>query len=623
MCGIAGIVYRDRSREVDQEMLARMTNVLGHRGPDSSGFHRVPGLGLGHRRLAIIDPAAGHQPMLDPSSQNVIVYNGEVYNYVELRSELEALGCSFATDSDTEVILKAWDQWGPGCLTRLNGMWAFALWDARRSQLFVARDRLGIKPLHYVADDNRFMFGSEIKSLFAGGMPRQPDPELLDVYLSLGYIPAPHSFYRGVQKLKAGHYLVTDGGRTDVRQYWDLPQVAEGDLRTDRAAVREEFGALLTDAVRISMRSDVPFGAFLSGGLDSASVVTLMADQTPLPVQTFTIGFAEAGYDERALARLVARQVGADHHEQLVEPGDLAGTLDTVAFHYDEPFGDSSAIPTGYVSRLAASRVKMVLTGDGGDELLSGYQAYQAEKFAGAWQHLPRTVRRLADGALGVAAGLARGRARYALNRYERVVRTASWPFAERLLGKAAWLDDAGRAALLGGQRVMPVADVLADLMKDCPWTDPFYRLMYFNLKVSLPDDMLTKVDRMSMAASIEARVPLLDYRLVELMAGVHRDVKLPGFTRKAVLRDTVGQRLPAPLLRAGKRGFVVPLRAWFRTGDLAAPLLATGGSGPSLGEFGLSTPAIDALVAQHRTGAADYGNLLWMLAVLQRTLRS
>jgi len=622
MCGIAGILYRDRSRDVDQDLLARMTNVLGHRGPDSSGFHRVPGLGLGHRRLAIIDPAAGHQPMQDPASGNVIVYNGEVYNYVELRSELEALGATFATDSDTEVILKAWDRWGAGCLARLNGMWAFALWDVRRGELFVARDRLGIKPLHYVVDDNRFMFGSEIKSLFAGGVPRQPDPELLDVYLALGYIPAPHSFYRGVHKLKAGHYLVTDGSRTEIRQYWDLPQVAEGDMRTDRAAVQEEFGALLTDAVRISMRSDVPFGAFLSGGLDSASVVTLMADQTPLPVQTFTIGFAEAGYDERELARLVARQVGADHHEQVVEPGDLATTLDAVAFHYDEPFGDSSAIPTGYVSRLAASRVKMVLTGDGGDELLSGYQAYQAEKFAAGWQRLPRPVRRLAEGALGGAAGLARGSARYTLNRYERLVRTASWPFTERLLGKAAWLDDAGRAALLGGQRVIPVADVLAELMKDCPWTDPFYRLMYFNLKVSLPDDMLTKVDRMTMAASLEARVPLLDYRLVELMAGVHKDVKLRGYTRKAVLRDTVGRRLPAPLLRAGKRGFVVPLRAWFRAGDLAAPLLAPGGTGTSLGDFGLSPAAIGDLIGRHRAGAADHGNLLWMLLVLQRTLR-
>ena len=623
MCGIAGILHRDRSAVVDQDLLARMTNVLGHRGPDSAGFHRAPGLGLGHRRLAIIDPAAGHQPMVDPDSQNVIVYNGEVYNYVELRSELAALGCRFATDSDTEVILKAYDRWGVDCLARLNGMWAFALWDARRGQLFVARDRLGIKPLHFVADDTAFMFGSEIKSLFAGGVPRQPDPGLLDVYLALGYIPAPHSFFRGVRKLLPGHYLVTDGQRTDIRRYWDLPRVAEGDMRTDGQAVHEEFAALLRDAVRISMRSDVPFGAFLSGGLDSASIVTLMAGQTPLPVQTFTIGFAEPGYDERDLARLVAAQVGAGHHEQVVEPGDLEGTLDQVCFHYDEPFGDSSAVPTGHVARLAARHVKMVLTGDGGDEVLSGYPGYQAEKLAGAWARVPRPARRLAEGALAGAAALARGRLRYGLNRYERLLRTASWPFAERLLGKAAWLDRDGRAAVLAGVRTTPVADVIADLMKDCPWSDPFYRLMYFNFKVSLPDQMLTKVDRMTMASSLEARVPFLDYRLVELMAGVHKDVKLRGLERKSVLRRTVGRQLPAPLLRASKRGFVVPLRAWFRSGDFTAPLLGRTGSGATLADWGLSAAAVRDIVGRHRGGEQDYGNLLWMLLVLQRTLQN
>ncbi|MBL8202147.1 MAG: asparagine synthase (glutamine-hydrolyzing) [Chromatiales bacterium] len=625
MCGIAGILYGDRSTSVDQELLARMTNVLGHRGPDSGGFHRGPGLGLGHRRLAIIDPAAGQQPMADPDSQNVIVYNGEVYNYVELRAELESLGYRFVTDSDTEVILKAYDRWGQDCLGRFNGMWAFALWDARRQHLFLARDRLGIKPLHYFTDGSRFLFGSELKSLFAAGLPREPDPELLDVYLALGYIPAPHSFFRGMAKLKPGHFIVTDGARTAVTRYWDLPREDEAAMRTDREQVHAEFAYLLDDAVRISMRSDVPFGAFLSGGLDSASIVTLMAGQTPLPVQTFTIGFDEAGYDERVLARLVSAQVGTTHHEQVVEPGDLQGTLDQVCRHYDEPFGDSSAVPTGHVARLAAGHVKMVLTGDGGDEVLSGYPGYQAEKIAGAYAKVPGLARRALQSTLAGAAALARGRLRYGLNRYERLLRTATQPFAERLLGKAAWLDRAGRAAVLAGIRVTPVDEVITDLMKDCPWTDPFYRLMYFNFKVSLPDQMLTKVDRMTMAFSLEARVPFLDHRLVELMARVHKDVKLPGLTRKSVLRETVGRRLPPPLLRASKRGFVVPLRAWFRAGDFTAPLIGatSAGGGGTLSDWGISPVAVRDIVNRHRGGEQDYGNLLWMLLVLQRTLQN
>lgn len=618
MCGIAGIAYRDRSTVVDRELLARMTNVLAHRGPDAHGFHNVPGLGLGHRRLSIIDPAAGHQPMADPDSQNVIVYNGEVYNYVELRTELESLGYNFVTDSDTEVILKAYDRWGKDCLHRLNGMWAFALWDARHQHLFLARDRLGIKPLHYFSDGSRFIFGSEMKSLFAAGVPRQPDLELLDVYLALGYIPAPHSFFRGIRKLLPGHCIITDGSRVEVRKYWDLPAVDESAMRTDRAAVHDEFAHLLEDSVRISMRSDVPFGAFLSGGLDSASIATLMAGQTSLPVQTFTIGFDAAAYDERALARLVATQIGAGHHEKVVEPEEFQSTLKQVCFHYDEPFGDSSAVPTGHVARLAAAHVKMVLTGDGGDEVLSGYPAYQVEKFAGAYGRIPALARRALESSLAGAALLTRGKVRYGLNRYERMFRTAGYPFAERLLSKAAWLDKPSRASVLGDIKSVPVDDVISDLMRDCPWTDSFYRLMYFNFKVSLPDDMLTKVDRMTMASSLEARVPFLDYRLVELMAGVHKDVKLAGLQRKSVLRRTVGRRLPPPLLRATKRGFVVPLRTWFRNSDIAAPLAT-----PTLANWGISAEAVSTIVDRHRSGQQDYGNLIWMFLVLQETLRA
>ena len=612
MCGIAGVLYRDRQTSVNADLLRAMTDIVRHRGPDGEGLHITAGLGLGHRRLAIIDPAAGQQPMIDAESQNIIVYNGEVYNYLEIRSELTAAGHRFRTDSDTEVILKAYAQWGERCLDRFNGMWAFAIWDHSHKRLFLARDRLGIKPLHYWVDAERIVFASEMKSLFAAGVPRVPDTSLLDVYLTFGYIPAPHSFFSGVRKLLPGQYLITDGERTEIHQYWNLPAIAEGDMRRHAVAVQEEFAHLLGDAVRISMRSDVPFGAFLSGGLDSASVVTLMAEQTRLPVETFTIGFDDPAFDERRLARLVSTRVNTRHHETVVSPDDLEAALHQVAFHYDEPFGDSSALPTSHVARLAARHVKMVLTGDGGDEVLSGYPAYQVEKLAGSYLRIPRAVRRCAEVLIGGIAEMTRGHMRYAANRYYRLLTTTAAPFEDRLLAKTAWLEEDRRRALLAGVRVHRARDVFAELMRDCPYRDSFYRLMYFNYKVSLPDDMLTKVDRMTMAWSLEARVPFLDYRLVELMSVVHKDVKLPGLTRKAVLRKTVGRKLPGALLAAGKRGFVTPLRSWFRQGDFADSTVKR-----SVAMAGLSGPVVDRILAEQRAGQRDYGNLLWMLMVL------
>ena len=612
MCGIAGVLYRDQQVPVNTDLLKAMTDMVRHRGPDGQGLHIAPGLGLGHRRLAIIDPAAGQQPMMDAETQNIIVYNGEVFNYVEIRAELTAAGHTFRTDSDTEVILKAYAQWGERCLDRFNGMWAFAIWDHSRRRLFLARDRLGIKPLHYWVDAQRIVFGSEMKSLFAAGVPRTPDAALLDVYLTFGYIPAPHSFFNGVRKLLPGQYLITDGERTEIHRYWDVPAIEEAEMRRDAAAVREEFAHLLGDAVRISMRSDVPFGAFLSGGLDSASVVTLMAEQTRLPVETFTIGFDDPAFDERRLARLVSARVDTRHHEAVVRPDDLEAALHRVAFHYDEPFGDASALPTGHVARLAARHVKMVLTGDGGDEVLSGYPAYQVEKLAGSYLRIPHSVRRCAEVFVGAVAAVTRGRMRYTANRYQRLLGTTAASFEDRLLAKIAWLEEDRRRALLAGLHVHRARDVMVELMRACPYRDPFYRLMYFNYKTSLPDRMLTKVDRMTMAWSLEARVPFLDFRLVELMSVVHKDVKLPGLTRKAVLRKTIGRKLPKALLAAGKRGFTPPLRSWFRQGDLG-----DGKVKRAVAMTGLSGSVIGQILAEQRAGQRDYGDLLWMLMVL------
>ena len=389
MCGIAGIVHFESDRGVEPETLRRMTRVLAHRGPDGEGLYVAGNVGLGHRRLAIIDLSTGNQPMLSKDQSLALVFNGEIYNYLELKEELKCLGHRFSTTSDTEVILCAYEEWGFECQKKFNGMWAFALWDARQKHLFLSRDRIGEKPLHFTLCDNSFLFGSEIKSLLAYGTKFDPAMHLLHVYLSFGWVPAPHTFYKGISKLLPGHFLVVKNGETKEHVYWELPAVPEEHMRKDAARIYEEFENQFADSVKIRMRSDVPFGAFLSGGLDSSSVVAAMTEQGRLPVETFTIGFAERSFDERKLAKQVADKLHTRHYEQLAEPETFDEALKKIAFHFDEPFGDASAMPVGLVSRLARQRVTMALTGDGGDEVLSGYTSYVAERFAERYRMVP------------------------------------------------------------------------------------------------------------------------------------------------------------------------------------------------------------------------------------------
>lgn len=617
MCGITGFLCQDRSRVVEAERMRRMTDCVAHRGPDGEGWFHEDGVGLGHRRLSIIDLATGDQPMLNDDRTIAVIQNGEIYNYVELRVELEKRGHRFRTQSDTETIVRAYEEWGPDCQRELNGMWAFALWDARRQQLLLSRDRLGEKPMHYARWDGALVFASEIKSLFAWGVPAEPDPRWTEIYCRLGFVPSPHSWYRHVTKLPPGSCLIAT--RDGVRQetYWDLPAVEEGAMSRDRPAVEARFEELFTDSVRIRMRSDVPFGAFLSGGLDSGCVVAAMSEQSRHPVRTFTIGFEQPEYDERDLARAVARKFGTKHVEHVVEPGVFDEALDRVAFHYDEPFGDSSAIPTGIVSSLAAREVKMVLTGDGGDEALSGYTMYQGEKFAGDYGRLPGPVRRALPSVLRTTGRVLRGAPRFKINRAVRVSETSNLPFERRLARKASRADAEAVAALLGpAQDRVTLEDWLEERLRACPWTDPFYRLMYYHLKVSLPDDMLVKVDRMSMAHSLETRAPFLDHRIVELLCGVHKSVKMDGWERKSILRNTVARRLPDALLRAPKKGFAVPLGAWFRGDDFARRAEEL----PRSGHLELDGRALAEIVRRNRAREEDHGELLWMLMVLART---
>jgi len=619
MCGIAGVLHADAAHPAGAEIVRRMCDSLLHRGPDGEGTYVEGPVALGMRRLAIIDVAGGDQPLYNEDRSIVAFQNGEIYNYVELRQELETRGHTFRTRSDTEVLAHGYEQWGDELVQHLNGMWALAIWDSRRQRLLLSRDRLGIKPLHWHWDGTRLVYGSEIKALLAAGVPSVPNWEVLDAYVAFGFVPEPHSLYRGVNKLPPGHNLVVEKGQPPrLQRYWQVPVADESQSRRDEGRIIEEFTALLTDAVRLQMRSDVPFGAFLSGGLDSASIVTLMAAQSSSPVQTFTIGFDTPSYDERQLARLVAARCGTRHVERVVAPEDLEAGLDQLGVAFDEPFGDGSALASHVVAGLAREQVTVVLTGDGGDELLAGYTRYQGEKFSQAYAALPRFARQdLVPGVVQAVAALAPGRLRDRAQRAARVLAAANLDFESRISRKQSWSDPELRGALLAlpPGEVRPAREFVADAMRDCPARDAFHRLNWFDYNFMLPSQMLTKVDRMTMARSLEARVPFLDHRLVELMAPVSARVQLPGYTRKHVLRRALGPRLPLELLQAPKRGFNVPLREWFRAGDPVQLLQRRVERGALDGL--VRRPALAAAVEAHRARRADHGTLFWILLQL------
>lgn len=617
MCGITGYVYNDKEKPASRAILNRMTETLVHRGPDGEGFYVHKNVALGHRRLSIIDLETGDQPIYNEDKKIVIVFNGEIYNYAELRQELKVCGHVFYTNTDTEVIVHAYEEWGIECQNRLNGMWAFAIWDGRRDRLFLSRDRIGEKPLYYSASKEALIFGSEIKSILAHGMKAEPALELTEIYLCLGYIPAPFTFYKNISKLLPGHCILWKNGDIKDLKYWDLPEFDEKDMITDRKYVYDQFERLLVDSVRLRMRSDVPFGAFLSGGLDSSSITALMSEISNLPVETFTIGFDDPHFDERKLARDVATQFKTNHHEHMVVSEEFDDALREVRFHADEPFGDASAIATAHVSRYAREKVKMVLTGDGGDEVLSGYESYQGVKFCQQIQRIPSVVRGASTHLLPIVARLFTGPVRYQLNRAKNVLETSCLPFNTRMVNKLPFIDlQTIKALIVDRHEMLSIEDFIEEFMNKCGYEDDFYKLMYLNLKLSLPDDMLCKVDRMSMAYSLETRTPFLDYRLIELMVKVDKGIKMEGYERKSVLRRTVGRRLPPALLRASKKGFSVPLREWVKDTTLESRLYDLYRE-----DFGLNSSLIKAVIDDNLNGKSDNGDFIWALFVLKEWL--
>jgi asparagine synthase (glutamine-hydrolysing) len=618
MCGIAGIADVT-GRPVDGTLLRAMTSIQSHRGPDGEGFVCRGPVGLGHRRLAIIDLVTGEQPMASDDGRVWLVFNGEIYNYRELRGELEGRGVRFRTASDTEVILRAYEADGFGCVNRLRGMFAFAILDERTRRLFLARDRVGIKPLVYSWDGRRLLFASEIKGLLEdGSVSREIDPAALADYLTYHYVPAPRTMFRSVRKLPPASTLVLplDGGEPVVSRYWQLR--FRPDRRIGESEWLERLGGHLADAVKSHMVSDVPIGAFLSGGVDSSTVVALMARSTPTPIRTFSIGFAETDFDELAFARQVAARYGTDHFELVVKPNAL-DVLPKLAWHFDEPFADSSAIPTYYVSKITREHVTVALSGDGGDENFAGYRRYaRAEQFHGK---LDQGLGRLARPLLALAGRMlplgAPGQAYTSLlgaggvERYLGLVSYERRSSARRLLA-----DDLGAVA-------RGVADPAAfrRLAADGCSSDYVSMLQHIDIETYLPDDILSKVDRASMAVSLEARVPLLDHVLMEFVATIPASFKLRNGTGKHLLKRAMLGSLPSEILSRRKMGFGVPLGAWFsrELRDMTRDILLS----PSARQRGVfRTAEVERLLLVHDAGRRDCSARLWALVCFELWMR-
>jgi asparagine synthase (glutamine-hydrolysing) len=598
MCGIAGVVRRD-GREVVRSELERVTRALSHRGPDGQGVRCEGSVGLGHRRLSIIDIGGGAQPMSNEDNSVHVTFNGEIYNYRELQDDLEARGHVFASRCDTEVLVHAWEEWGADCPKYLRGMWAFAIHDTRQQKLFVCRDRLGVKPLWTFCDRERFAFASELQALEQlEEFPQEIEPRALGAYFQLGYIPAPLSIWTHVAKLPPAHYLLIDLGQTPVeipqpQPYWSIDW--EVDASQTDAQWHEELDALLREATRLRLRSDVPFGAFLSGGVDSSLVVAYMAQLLDSPVRTFSIGFEAQGHkgesiSELPFAREAAQRCGAQHHERVVGLSDLS-LLPTLVRHYGEPFGDSSAVPTYLVSQLAREHVKMVLSGDGGDESFAGYTQYYSalSRIAPGGQGWKRALRRVAGNALRTARVLP------PLNSPEQV-----WLMSVRTS------TDEDRAALTRGGPIDALTPVTQHVVLPSANGEDAARgflnaVHALDFRFYLPNDILFKVDSASMAHGLEVRGPLLDHRVVELAA------RLPLHQK---MRLEEGE--PRPFLHRPKQGFAAPLAQWFTGSELDAMRARLLDPANRLGEF-LNVGAIESLVRRQREHG-DRFSLLWQL---------
>lgn len=625
MCGIAGIFHLETPKPVDPARVEAMCDALAHRGPDGHGTWTAPGVGLGHRRLSIIDLAGSPQPMPALDGRAMLVFNGEIYNYRELREELKQSGARFRTDGDSEVIIAAWQRWGPECVTRLHGMFAFAIYDLEARTLFLARDRLGVKPLYLAPlSDGSVAFGSEMKALLAHPLLRRDvDPLAVEDYLTWGYVPDSRSILKGVMKLPAGHSLLLRHGAPlpSPSQWWD---VSFAERRKGKAADLEaELLYLMRQAVSSRMVADVPLGAFLSGGVDSSSVVALMAEASARPVKTCSIGFDVVALDESAYATQVAQRYRTDHASRLVSPDDFEA-IGRLAGMFDEPFADASALPTWRVCQLARETVTVALSGDGADEALAGYRRHLFQHGEDRIRSLmPQGLRGPLFGALGAVYPKADWaprplRAKTTLlslsgdsaEGYSRALSHASPELRENLYSDVF-------KRLRGDYRA---ERPLLDLMRAAPARSGLDRAQYADLKVWLPGDILTKVDRTSMAVGLEAREPLLDHRLIEFAASLPESMRLRGGQGKWLMKRTMRRFLPDDILYRPKQGFVTPIAQWFR-GPLAQTARDIAGSALLARTGWFDNRRLATLVDAHLSGMADNSRTLWQLLMLEKSL--
>ena len=608
MCGIAGFIDAELSANRAEQLIDSMCQVIRHRGPDDQGAWVGDGVALGSRRLSIIDVAGGHQPIFNEDQSILIVFNGEIYNYIELRDELQARGHHFATNSDTEAIVHAYEEYGDDCVKRLRGMFTFAIWDRKRRRLLAARDRFGKKPLNYYWDGQRLIFGSEIKSILEAGIPREINPIALDEYLAYRFVPTPNTLFKNVMKLPAAHILIYEDGQISTRPYWDLSFTPT--CQDDEATATERILELLKDAVKVRLMSEVPLGAFLSGGVDSSVVVGLMSQMMSQPVKTFSIGFEVDDYSELPYARQIAEHFSTDHHEFLVRP-ELISVLPQLVWAYDEPFGDASMLPTYYVSKLAREHVTVALTGDGGDEIFGGYMHYERELATG---RIPLPIRLLLGyGSLLMPSGM-RGKKRFHNMIYDHATRNA------RTL---TLFPEGSRPSMYSHDYFAQVRDhdpfeCQLSVYRRVPHLDTTASMQYVDAHVYLTDDILVKVDKASMLNSLETRAPLLDQHLVEYVASLPSSMRLHNGRLKYLLKKIALDMVPPETVNRPKHGFRVPIKQWFR-GDLTAYARELLDS-PRARQRGLFNPQYirNLLNAHASTKLVNFSEAIWALVCLE-----
>jgi asparagine synthase (glutamine-hydrolysing) len=617
MCAICGILNFDHNLRVDRRVIQRMTDSMAHRGPDDRGEFVDRQVGLGHRRLSIIDLSGGKQPIANEDESAVIIFNGEIYNYRELTAQLRASGHLFRTSSDTEAILHAYEEFGEDCVHRLRGMFAFAIWDCRRQCLLLARDRLGIKPLYYYAGNHCLAFASEIKALLEiPFVPREVDPEALDLYLSLRYVPGPRTIFKNIYRLQPGYILAASGGSVRIRQYWDI-EYREPEDRPAQSYV-EEFLSLLDESVRLRLIAEVPLGLFLSGGLDSSAILAMMSEaRRGEGIQTYSVGYAGSRLEEKRAnefdyARIAAETFAADHNEVHLEPKDFESFIPELVWYLDEPLADTSCIPLYFISKLARESITVVLSGEGADEILAGYGIYRR------MLALDRMYSRSPLLARSLAPGLARLVPWDPVRQYLEI---CTLPLEARYRGVARGVLNGIKPLLLGEERARRSGEQLDAIFSGyfhaVENTCALNRMLYVDAKVWLPDDLLLKADKMTMANGLELRVPFLDHKLVEFAAGLPPNLKLHGAHSKVLLRRAMQGLLPDVIRDRPKKGFPTPVSNWLRTGLRGFARDTLLGADAAIRSY-VNPSAVRRLVVEHEQGRADRSQELWTLLVLE-----